>query len=80
MILPFQQPASEADPPARPIRLIREAEVRNRLGGLAGSTFRKMIRDGRIPAPLHFEGGRASFWLESEIDDTIESLRRKERE
>jgi predicted DNA-binding transcriptional regulator AlpA len=51
--------------------LIREPQVLAKLG-ISHSTLWSKVRDRIIPAPVKIEaGGRATFWIESEIDDLI---------
>jgi len=57
-----------------PGRLIREREVRARLGNIPRSTLYKMIADRLLPPAIHLAGGRNAFWLENEIDARLAGL------
>lgn len=54
--------------PQQPLRLLRLPEVINRVA-MGKSTIYAMIAHQKFPAPMHF--GKASRWLESEIDEWI---------
>jgi prophage regulatory protein len=54
--------------PQQPLRLLRLPEVTDRVA-MGKSTIYAMINRNEFPAPMHF--GKASRWLESEIDDWI---------
>ena len=52
-------------------KLIREPQVLSKLG-ISHSTLWAKVATRTIPAPVKLEaGGRATFWVESEIDDLI---------
>lgn len=77
-VIPFQKPRKRQVAPSeassQKSRLIRKKEVKERIGIKADSSLYKMIADKKFPAPIHINGGRSSFWLESSIDDFINSL------
>lgn len=54
-------------------RLIRKPEVRT-ITGLSDSEISRQIRAGEFPAPVPLsEKGRAVAWLESEVQEFVES-------
>jgi prophage regulatory protein len=68
--LPNPQPALN---PA--LRILRHHEVASRLG-LSESKLFKLISDGAFPSPfLIVPNGRATGWLESDVDSWILSRR-----
>ena len=52
--------------------LIREAEFRRRLGGVARSTLFEWQRRGILPAPIRIGGVKG--WLSSDADALFERL------
>ena len=52
------------------MRLLRLAEVRNRVPFSRASIYRK-IATGEFPRPYDMGGGRCVAWLESEVDQWI---------
>ncbi|WP_052074516.1 helix-turn-helix transcriptional regulator [Shewanella mangrovi] len=58
------------NPPAKP-RLIRMNEVTQRIGLCKASVYNR-INSGDFPKPVSIGGGRVA-WLESDIDQWIES-------
>lgn len=55
----------------KPKRLIRLAEVKNKVG-LSRSTIYLRIERGTFPTPISIGGGRVA-WLESEVDEWIDN-------
>ncbi len=64
--------------PERPARFLRWPEVQERTG-LCRSHVHDMARRGNFPSPIKL-GGRASGWLESEIEAWIEERTANARE
>lgn len=54
-------------------RLIRLPEVMDRTGYRHASIY-NLVRERKFPAPIKLAGGRATAWLESEIDNWISGL------
>ena len=54
-------------------RLLRLPQVLERIP-YRKSRFFQLIREGKLPAPQKLPGGRASAWVESEIDDAIAKI------
>ena len=52
-------------------RLLRLAAVRERVP-FSRSSLYKLIGEGRFPRPISV-GGRARFWVESEVDGWVEA-------
>lgn len=52
-------------------RILRRPEVSSRTG-FGRSTLYALVQSGRFPKPIKL-GSRASGWLESEVDQWIES-------
>jgi len=67
-------PARSLPKDHKPPRLIRKDEVRLRFGNPPASSFYRMIEDGIIPPAIHINGGRTSFWIESEIDKALAGI------
>lgn len=51
-------------------RLIRFKEFQDRIG-YGRTRIYELIREGRLPAPVKLPGGRASAWLESDVDAVV---------
>ncbi|MDQ7830266.1 MAG: AlpA family phage regulatory protein [Desulfovibrionaceae bacterium] len=58
---------------SKPIKLLRLPQVLEKIP-YRRSRFLDLVRQGRLPAPRKLPGGRASAWVESEIDDAIERI------
>lgn len=52
-------------------RFLRITDVQDQIG-LGRSKIYQMIKAGTFPSPYKIAGGKASGWLESEIDEWIE--------
>ena len=58
--------------PDQPKRLIRKPEVRQKTG-LCNAHLYALIAEGNFPPQIKLvKGGRASAWLESEVDEWID--------
>lgn len=60
---------SEIEPRLKPQRLIRLAEVKQRVG-LSRASIYKRMSEGRFPKSRSL-GSRCAVWIEAEIDDWI---------
>lgn len=60
---------SEIEPQSKPQRLIRLAEVKQRVG-LSRASIYKRMSEGRFPKSRSL-GSRCAVWIESEIDDWV---------
>jgi prophage regulatory protein len=58
-------------------RILRFPEVKARVG-LCRSHIHNLVSEGKFPAPIKL-GARASGWLESEIDQFIQSRIKESR-
>lgn len=63
---------SEIEPQSKPQRLIRLAEVKQRVG-LSRASIYKRMSDGRFPKSRSL-GSRCAVWIEAEIDAWIASV------
>lgn len=61
-------------PDRRRSRVLRLPEVASRLG-VSHDTVRRMVRDGRFPAPLEI-ARRSIGWLEADLDAWLAERRR----
>ena len=52
-------------------RIIKRTEVSNKTG-ISRSQLYSLIAEGKLPKPINLGGGRASGWVESEIDQWID--------
>jgi len=59
------------------MRFIRLKEVKHKVGLSSSSIYRRIANDG-FPKPILL-GGRASGWIESEVDEWIMQCIRKSR-
>lgn len=78
---PNSTPGATGTPRSERTRVLRWPEVQKRTG-LCRSHAYDLARKGRFPAPIKI-GGRASGWIESEVDAWIEdriSESRKEQQ
>ena len=66
---------SEIEPLPKPQRLIRLAEVKQRVG-LSRASIYKRMSEGRFPKSRSL-GSRCAVWVEAEIDDWIALVARK---
>lgn len=55
-----------------PLTILRRKQVESRTG-LSRSTIYARIAAGLFPSPIDLGGGRAVGWLESEIDQWVQS-------
>ncbi|MGH9158940.1 MAG: helix-turn-helix transcriptional regulator [Vicinamibacteraceae bacterium] len=53
-----------------PDNLIRSRAVRQRLGGISNSTFRRWIDEGRFPRSIKLPSGHDA-WRESQVEAVI---------
>lgn len=58
--------------------ILRRKEVESRTG-LSRSTIYSRIAAGLFPSPIDLGGGRAVGWLESEIDQWVQSRIKESR-
>ncbi|MCC6480619.1 MAG: AlpA family transcriptional regulator [Sphingomonadaceae bacterium] len=65
----------EIEPQSKPQRLIRLAEVKQRVG-LSRASIYKRMSEGRFPKSRSL-GSRCAVWVEAEIDDWIALVARK---
>lgn len=56
----------------QPLMILRRKQVESRTG-LSRSTIYARIAAGLFPSPIDLGGGRAVGWLESEIDQWVQS-------
>lgn len=61
--------------PISPLRIIRKAVVRDRVGGWSDTTLWRRVRAGTFPKPIKLSGGKygAVGWIESEVTAWIEA-------
>jgi prophage regulatory protein len=55
-----------------PLIILRRKQVESRTG-LSRSTIYARISEGLFPRPINLGGGRAVGWLESEINEWVQS-------
>ena len=53
-------------------KILRRKEVESRTG-LSRSTLYARIAEGTFPRPINLGGGRAVGWIESEINEWVQS-------
>ena len=56
----------------QPTVLLSRPEVQRRLGNVPLTTFKDLVKDGVIPAPLKL--GRRNVWPEIQIEETVRKL------
>jgi predicted DNA-binding transcriptional regulator AlpA len=49
--------------------------VRQRLGGVCNDTVYRLVKTGRLKAPVKLAGGRASGWFKADVDAYLAHLR-----
>ncbi len=64
--------------PPKTERFLRWPDVQMRVG-ICRSHAHNLIKEEKFPAPIKLTGGRASAWLESEIDAWIDARVKENR-
>ena len=54
------------------LQFLRAAQVRDQLA-ISNTTLYKFVLDGLLPPPISIGGGRATAWLQSDVDSFVES-------
>lgn len=68
----LQPAASNTDPTTKPLRLLRQPTVLERVC-LSRTEWYRRVRDGKAPAPVRL-GANSVAWRESDIDAFIAAL------